>query len=145
MIDAYLVVAASVLASSTVIRSLFGAGFPVSRAFALYERVTDAVSPFLLAAFWQSDVYSIKPSNCFDCPWSCRPHRGPSPFLADEMGTGDAQEEPIRHGSTTSHARNSHPSTWRQRPSPRRGRGERAVGGNYVPDRVMIVAPIEGW
>lgn len=32
MIDAYLVVAASVLASSTVIRSLFGAGFPVSGA-----------------------------------------------------------------------------------------------------------------
>ena len=35
MIDAYLVVAASVLASSTVIRSLFGAGFPVRRALVL--------------------------------------------------------------------------------------------------------------
>jgi hypothetical protein len=32
MIDAYLVVAASVLASTTVVRSMFGAGFPVSRA-----------------------------------------------------------------------------------------------------------------
>lgn len=51
MVDAYLVVAASVLASSTVIRSLFGAGFPVSRAFALYERVTDAVSPFSACSF----------------------------------------------------------------------------------------------
>jgi len=53
IIDAYLAVAASALAANTVVRSLFGAGFPVSE---------DATFPFihrliiLCSALRQSDV-----------------------------------------------------------------------------------------
>lgn len=119
IIDAYLMVAASALAASTVVRSAFGAGFPVSTSSVLSTPLLDlqgtaAVSRtswflhghgacdeftdiyFSRVVVREPDVREIGPSDRVDCPGSLHVAPCSSSFRVRKIRTYHSQAEQVR-------------------------------------------------